>query len=88
MLYRINSAMLVSNVLTLDYSEKKGEPEKKYLKRLRENDDRFEAALEKCQLIGWKAWLRAMRQSEESMCKYFTNLINPAMPFTQLIVED
>ena len=88
MAYRINHRMLVSNVLPLNYNQLKGEPEKKYLKRVKENDEMLEAALGKCQLIGWRAWLKAMRQNEETMCKYFTNLINPVIPFTQLIVED
>ena len=88
MLYCINHARLVSSVIPLDYSpQKKGESEKKYKTRIREMDDKFFAALKKCKEYGWKNWLKTERQTEEGMCRYFTNEICPSMPITQLVVE-
>ena len=63
MLYTINHKRLITSVIPLDFSsQKKGESDKHYAKRMAENEDRLNAALVKCKEYGWKNWLRTERQ--------------------------
>lgn len=88
MLYTINLRRLITSVIPLDFSsQKKGESDKHYAKRMAENEDRLNAALVKCKEYGWKNWLRTERQTVEGMCKYFTNEVCTPMPITCLQVE-
>lgn len=88
MLYVINLRRLVCAVLPLDFSsQRRTESDGHYRRRMADNEDRLNAALTKAKEYGWKNWLKTEKQSEESMCRYFTNEICPAMPITQLTVE-
>lgn len=79
MTYHINPEMLVSNVMKVTFDENRP-------KDFEHNMKMFQIHVAKCKAIGWETWLRSMKESKQTMIAYFNKLVNPVVPFTNLIV--